>query len=164
MKSIAIIAAIGKDRGLGFEGRLLWSIPDDLRHFKEITSGHPVIMGRKTWESIPLKYRPLPGRANIVITRQADYEARGATVMESLEAALTATTRALGADAVFIIGGGGLYAEALPVVDRLYLTLVDATAEADIFFPAYEKEFTKVISEKSGTGDPPHRFVTLERA
>lgn len=159
---ISIIAAIGEKRELGLHGKLLWHIPDDLQRFKRLTMGHPVIMGRKTWESLPEKFRPLPGRTNIVVTRQAGYEATGATVADSLETARTATTRAEGAGEIFVIGGGELYAAALPYVNRLYLTLVDATAEADTFFPLYEQEF-KIVSDEAGTGEPSHRFLTLER-
>ena len=157
-----IIAAIGKNRELGLHGKLLWHIPEDMRRFKEVTTGHPVIMGRKTWESLPERFRPLPGRTNIVVTRQAGYEAAGATVADSLETARAAAARAAGADEVFVIGGGELYAAALPYASRLYLTLVDDTAEADTFFPLYEQEF-KIISNENGAGDPPHRFQILGR-
>lgn len=157
-----IIAAIGKNRELGLRGKLLWHIPDDLQRFKRLTMGHPVIMGRKTWESLPEKFRPLPGRTNIVVTRQAGYEVAGALVADSLDAARAAAARAEGADETFIIGGGKLYAAALPRANRLYLTSVDATAEADTFFPSYESEF-KVVSNEIGAGEPPHRFVVLEK-
>ena len=159
---ISLIAAIGKERELGFGGKLLWYIPDDMRRFKEITTGHPVIMGRKTWESLPERFRPLPGRTNIVVTRQADYKAAGAIVADSLGAARAVAARAEGANEIFVIGGGELYVLALPFADRLYLTLVDDIAEADTFFPSYERDF-KIISDKAGTGEPPHRFLTLDR-
>ena len=161
-KSLSIIAAVGKERELGLRGQLLWSIPDDMQHFKAVTAGHPVIMGRKTWESLPERFRPLPGRTNIVVTRQAAYAAEGAIIASSLEEARAAAARAPGADEIFVIGGGELYREALPVADRLYLTLVDATAEADTLFPAYETDF-KIISDELGEGAPPHRFATFVR-
>src|SRR3989344_8265108 len=101
---ISLIAAIGKNRELGKGGRLLWHIPEDMRRFKALTLGHPVIMGRKTWESLPQMFRPLPGRTNIVVTRQTGYEASGAIVADSLEAARAAAARAPGADEVFVIG------------------------------------------------------------
>ena len=104
-----IIAAIGKNRELGLHGKLLWHIPEDMRRFKEVTTGHPVIMGRKTWESLPQMYRPLPGRTNIVVTRQVGYKATGAIVADSLKAARIAAARAGGADEIFVIGGGELY-------------------------------------------------------
>ncbi|NCO62164.1 dihydrofolate reductase [Candidatus Kaiserbacteria bacterium] len=157
-----IIAAIGKNSELGRGGKLLWHIPDDMRRFKALTTGHPVIMGRKTWESLPKKFRPLPGRTNIVVTRQKNYKAEGAMIINSFEAARAAAARVDGADEVFIIGGGELYREALPYADRLYLTLVNDTAEADIFSPLYEPEF-KIILDEADAGEPPHRFLTLER-
>ncbi|PIR83109.1 diacylglycerol kinase [Candidatus Kaiserbacteria bacterium CG10_big_fil_rev_8_21_14_0_10_56_12] len=160
---ISIIAAIGQNRALGLQGKLLWHVPDDMRRFKELTTGHPVILGRKTWESIPEKFRPLPGRTNIVVTRQADYQAPGALVVDSLESARASAARTSGAEEIFVIGGAQVYAEALPLADRLYLTLVDDPAVGDVHFPSYEQEFTKVITEEPGTGDPPHRFITLER-
>ena len=155
--------------------------------------GHPVVMGRRTWESIPEKFRPLPGRTTIVVTRESSYQAVGATVVTSLDAALAAAASAVGSaptlsvgvptsptfsvgvptsssvgtdvgNEIFIVGGGQLYTEALSRADRLYLTLIDDDAEGDTFFPEYEKDFPKVIS------DEPHelnalkyRFVTLER-
>ena len=159
---LSLIAAIGKNRELGKDGQLLWHLPDDMRRFKELTVGHPVIMGRKTWKSLPERFRPLPGRTNIVVTRQVGYEARGATVAGSLEGARAVAAHAPGFDEIFVIGGGELYAAALPYANRLYLTLVDDEADADTFFPPYEQDF-KIISDEVGTGDPPHRFLTLER-
>ncbi len=164
LSRISLIAAIGKNRELGLGDKLLWRLPEDMRRFKEITTAHPVIMGRKTWESIPQMYRPLPDRTNIVVTHQAGYVANGAVVVASLEEARAAAARALGADEVFIIGGGEIYKEALPFTDRLYLTIVDAVTEADTFFPAYEKDFTKIISDESGESNGlKYRWVTLER-
>lgn len=160
MSHISVIAAIGKDRELGFQGELLWHLPDDMKRFKELTVGHPVIMGRKTWESLPERFRPLPGRTNIVVTRQAGYTADGAVVVDGLSDAFLAATDAPGSDETFIIGGGELYAAALPYATRLYLTIVDANAEADTYFPPYE-DF-KVISDEIGVGDPPHHFLMLE--
>jgi len=159
---LSLIAAIGKGRELGFQGNLLWRLPEDLKRFKELTDGHPVIMGRKTWESLPGRFRPLPGRTNVVVTRQTDYEAPGAVVVDSLEDARAAAARAPGADEVFIIGGGEIYSAALPFANRLYLTLVDASAPADAFFPPYEEDF-KITAETAGEGEPSHRFLTLER-
>lgn len=159
---LSIIAAIGKNRELGKDGQLLWHLPDDMRRFKELTMGHPVIMGRKTWESLPEKFRPLPGRTNIVVTRQASFEATGATVVDGLSDAFLAAADAPGSDETFIIGGGEIYTAALPYATRLYLTLVDDAPEADTFFPEYEQEF-KIISDEPGAEEPPHRFLTLER-
>lgn len=160
---ISFIAALGsQNRELGKDGQLLWHLPDDMRRFKELTTGHPVIMGRKTWESIPEKFRPLSGRKNIIVTRQSGYEATGATVVDGLSDAFLAATDATGSDETFVIGGGELYAAALPYATHLYLTLVDATAEADTFFPPYEQDF-QIISQEDADGEPAHRFLTLER-
>ena len=159
---ISLIAALGKNRELGRGGQLLWRLPDDMRRFKELTSGHPVIMGRKTWESLPLKFRPLPGRTNIVVTRQAGYQAEGAVAVDGLSDAFLAAADAPGNDETFIIGGGELYAAALPYATRLYLTLVDDAAEADTYFPAYEQEFN-IVADETGEENPPHRFLMLER-
>lgn len=160
---ISLIAAIGQNRELGRGGELLWRLKDDMQRFKETTMGHPVIMGRKTWESIPEKFRPLPGRINIVVTRQNGYRAEGALVVNGLSDAFLAAETAPGSSETFVIGGGELYAAALPYATRLYLTLVDASApDADTFFPAYETDFS-LIETKLGEGDPPHHFQILER-
>jgi dihydrofolate reductase len=162
---ISLIAAIGSNRELGKDGELIWRIPEDMKRFKDLTMGHPVIMGRKTWESLPEKYRPLPGRTNIVVTRQAGYVAEGAAVVDGLSDAFLVAADAEGANETFIIGGGEIYASALPYATRLYLTLVDASAEADAFFPEYENEFTKIISDDSHEWDGLlYRWVTLERS
>ncbi len=176
---IGIIAAISKEkRALGKGNQLLWHIPEDLKRFKEITSGHPVIMGRKTWESLPSKFRPLAGRTNIVITRNKEYGATGANVVDSIEGALAAarlpapdralraggqTGKASGGEEIFIIGGAEIYKLALPFTDRLYLTIVDEEKEADVFFPDYS-QFKKEISRECNTeNDPAFCFVVLEK-
>ncbi|HVX90227.1 MAG TPA: dihydrofolate reductase [Candidatus Paceibacterota bacterium] len=143
---ISAVAAISaKDRGLGVKGDLLWKIPEDLKRFRDITRGHPVVMGRKTWESLPENVRPLPGRVNFVVTRDAQYEAKGATVVTNIDTALEAARLAPGGEEVFVIGGGEIYTAALPHTDRLYLTLIASEKPADAFFPEYEKEFTKEV-------------------
>src|SRR5262245_57390493 len=135
MHRISMIAAIGANtRALGKDGDLLFKIPEDLKRFRTLTKGHPVIMGRKTWESLPEAVRPLPGRANFVITRQLNYEAPGALVVDSIEEAIASAKIVGGNDEMFIIGGGELYTLGLPLADRLYLTLVDDDAEGDVFF------------------------------
>ncbi len=128
----AIIVALGRNNEIGCENRLIWPIREDLRHFKQTTLGHPVIMGRKTWESLPK--RPLPGRMNIVVTRQTDYRAEGALTAASLPEALALLPD--DSDYPFIIGGGSLYAEALPSASRLFLTRIeDEAPQADTWFP-----------------------------
>lgn len=160
---ISQIAAIDRARGLGNSGDLIYKIPDDLKRFREMTSGHPVIMGRKTWESLPDAVRPMPGRTNIVVTRQADYPADGASVATSVEAALAMVEAAPGSQEIYVIGGGDLYTAALPYTDRLYLTLVDDERPADTFFPDYSA-FTRVIQDESHEQDGIRfRYLTLEK-
>lgn len=164
MHRINLIAAIGaKTRALGKNGDLLYKIPDDLARFRRITKGHPVVMGRKTWESLPETFRPLPERANIVITRQEGYEAPGAAVVPSIEKALEIARDSAKSEEVFIIGGGEVYTLALPFADRLYLTLVEDDAEGDVFFPEYP-HFTKEIErEHYPEESPAYSYITLER-
>src|SRR5688572_3922888 len=111
---ISIIVAHSKNMVIGKANDLIWEIPDDHLRFKKITMGHPVVMGRKTWESIPEKFRPLPGRTNFVITRDGLYSAPGAIVVTSLQEALTQASTASGSEEIFIVGGGEIYKEALP--------------------------------------------------
>ncbi|MEX0930644.1 MAG: dihydrofolate reductase [Candidatus Paceibacterota bacterium] len=139
------VAALGKrTRAIGKKNRLLWHIPDDLKHFKEITTGYPVIMGRKTFESIrSMLGTPLPGRRNIVITRQDKYNEAGVWVASSINEALTLAE----SDRVFIIGGQQIYEQALPLIDCLHLTLIDSDEEGDTWFPPYEHLFTNEIGQ-----------------
>jgi dihydrofolate reductase len=161
---ISIIVALGQGREIGLGNALLWHIPEDMKRFKELSVGHPVIMGRKTWESLPEKFRPLSERTNIIVTRQTGYEAPGAIVVNSLEDALREARGALGAEEIILMGGAQLYAEALPLVQRLYLTLIDDTKEADAYFPEYESEFPKKVSGDSREWNGlTYRWVTLER-
>lgn len=158
---ISAIAAISKDRGIGFENHLLFHIPGELPRFKRITMGHPVIVGRKTKESIG---RPLPGRTNIVISRSLNISpAEPYIFVTSLKEALEQAKKTEGSDEIFILGGGQIFQEALPQIDRLYLTVIDAKVPADTFFPDYS-EFTKVI-EKQEKSDwkYPYTFLTLQR-
>jgi len=137
MTTLALIAALDRQRAIGRGGELLWREREDLAHLRRTTMGWPVIMGRKTWDSLPARFRPLPGRRNIVVTRNAAWHSEGAERAASLDAAL-----ALAADApkAFVIGGGELYALALPRADELLLTEVDAEFDgADTFFPAFDR-------------------------
>ena len=151
---ISLIAAIGKNRELGKKGELVFHIPEDMRYFKEMTMGHKVLMGRKTWDSLP---RKLQGRENIVVSRNA---VSGADVAvhdlgEFLEA------NAATDEEIFVIGGGMVYFEALPYAKRLYLTEVDAeVSEADTFFPEFDKnQYSKEIIEEGKTDDLAYTFV-----
>jgi dihydrofolate reductase len=127
---VAIVVARANGGVIGRDGDLPWHLPSDMRHFKELTTGHAVIMGRRTWESIPERFRPLPGRRNIVLTRRAGYEAPGAEVLADLPSAIAACD----GDA-FVIGGGQVYGEALPLASRAIVTEIEADVDGDAFFP-----------------------------
>jgi dihydrofolate reductase len=149
-RSLSIIVALGRDNTIGRSGNLIWRISDDLKRFKRLTMGHPIIMGRKTWESLP---KALPGRRNIVISRQNGYHAEGGEVYTSLEEAIAATSAD---EEPFIIGGAQIYALALPLASKLYLTCIDDTcADADAAFPHIDlNEWTLTeASEWATTGD-----------
>ena len=137
---ISMISSMGKNRELGRKNDLIWHIPKDMKFFKNTTMGHTVVMGRKTFESLP---KALPGRKNIVISSNAEYQAQGATVVTSVEEALQIADN----EEVFVIGGGKIYAEFLPYADKLYLTEIDAECEdADTYFPHFNKsEYIKEI-------------------
>ena len=158
---LTLIAAVAKNGVIGKDNRLPWHLPADLRHFKALTTGHAVIMGRKTWESLPEKFRPLPGRQNIVVTRNATYAASGATVAGSLPDAVAA---AAGEEA-FVIGGAELYQVALPLADRLQLTEIDAEFDGDTWFPARDlRQWREVTRDmhRDETG-PGYAFVRYDR-
>jgi dihydrofolate reductase len=164
MTTLALIAALDRQRALGRGGGLLWQDSDDQKHFRRVTMGCPVIMGRKTWDSLPARFRPLPGRRNLVITRNAQWQAPGAERAASLEAAL-----ALVADATkaFVIGGGELYAQALARADELVLTEIDAAFDgADTFFPAFDRRaFVETAREPRTAADGTrYAFVSYRRA
>jgi len=157
---ISIIAAVGKNRELGKENKLIWRVSADLRRVKELTTGHPIIMGRKTYESIG---RPLPNRTNIIITRDQEYKADGCVIVTSFEDAIE-EAGAIENEEMFVFGGAEIYKIALSHTDRLYLTKINATdSEADSFFPEYS-EFTKIIDSETGVQDElTYEWLTLER-
>ena len=150
--TVALIAAIDRHRAIGRGGGLLWHERDDQARFRAVTMGCPVIMGRKTWDSLPPKFQPLPGRRNVVLTRDVAWRAGGAESAPSLAAALALTAEAT---KVFVIGGGELYALALPRADELFLTEIDAEfGGADAHFPPFDKSaFTAVAREARATAD-----------
>jgi len=159
---VSLVAAVARDGVIGLEGRLPWRIPEDMRRFRELTIGHPVVMGRRTWESLPERFRPLPGRRNIVVTRNTAWHGVGAGRAKSLHDALRQLD---GAAKVFVIGGGELYAEALPLADELLLTEIDAELEGDTYFPTWERAMFEETSRehhmsKSGI---PFAFVEYVR-
>ncbi len=157
---ISIIAAIGENRELGKDNKLLWQIAEDLKRFKQITAGHPVIMGRKTYESIG---RPLPKRVNIVITRDRSYKPVGCTVAHSLDEAL-AVAQKIDPVEIFVIGGGEIYKQALDQADKLYLTLVKGTYEADAYFPEYTAFDREILREEHFSDRYTFTYVILERS
>ena len=175
MSKIAAVVAIGRNREIGKDGKLLWRIPDDLKRFKQLTVGHPIILGRKTFESIVGHIAgALPERTNIVITRDPDYQQGlteraldGVLVAYSLEEAIAAAQKEYGAEEIHIGGGAEIYSQALPQIDKLYLTLIDDAAEvggADAFFPEYETEFTKKVFEEAREWNGlKYTWVDLER-
>ena len=155
---LSLIVAASRNGVIGAGGKLPWRLPADLKRFKAITLGHPILMGRKTFESIG---KPLPGRTNIVITRQRGLEACGATVAHSLEEALQICE---GQDEVFVIGGAEIYKQALPLADRIYLTHIDQDFEGDAFFPKLDPAAWKETArEEFPAESPPHSFLTYER-
>lgn len=162
---VAITVAMAKSsRAIGRNGKLLWHIPDDLKRFKELTLGCPVVMGRKTFESIiAILGKPLPGRTNIVVTRQADYSYDGAMVVASLEAGLYAAALENPRE-IHIGGGADIYTQALPYVDRLYVTYVDDTPEADTFFPDFLDEYSETEKHEPREHNGIHyQWVDFER-
>jgi dihydrofolate reductase len=153
---VAIIAAMAENRVIGRDGTIPWDIPADRSRFRELTLGHPVIMGRRTFETIG---RPLPGRTNIILTRQPGYRPAGCLVAPTLQEALAACA---GADEVFVCGGEEVYRLALPLADRIYLTIVHREYAGDTFFPPIPSDF--VLTERQETGgDPPCTFVLYQR-
>ena len=160
---ISFYVAVSRNDVIGKENGLPWYLPSDLRRFKEITMGHPIVMGRKTHESIG---RALPGRENIVITHDQKYKAEGCVVAHSLEEALDQAKNSEGGEEIFIIGGSTIYEQALPKTDKLYLTKVDANIDGDIFFHFNESEWKQTFSEhhpKDEKNQYDYDFVVLTR-
>ncbi|AWG25142.1 dihydrofolate reductase [Flavobacterium kingsejongi] len=147
---ITMIAAAGENNELGKNNEMIWHLPDDFKRFKSITTGHHIIMGRKTFESFP---KPLPNRVHIVITRQENYTKEGCIVVKSMEEALQIAPKN---EEVFIIGGGEIYTLGLPYADKIYLTRVHGTFEADAFFPAINLDQWKISSSEYHPKDEKH--------
>lgn len=161
MPDISLIAAMAHNRVIGKDNQMPWHMPADLKHFKATTLGKPVIMGRKTFESIG---RALPGRQNIVVTRDASFEALGCDIAHSLEAAVSL---AGDVDEIIIMGGGQLYQAALPMANRMYLTFIDLSTEGDAHFPAWDSEEWVIVDRETHSHDDKnpydYSFVKLER-
>nr|WP_157360141.1 dihydrofolate reductase [Caldimonas brevitalea] len=159
MPELSIIAAVARNGVIGRDNTLIWHLPEDLQHFKRVTLGCPVLMGRKTFESIG---RPLPGRRNVVLTRDIHWTAPGIEEAPSLQAALELLKHAT---KVFVIGGAHVYAEALPLVDELILTEIDADFEGDTYFPAWDRHAFDEVSRESHRSSEgwKYDFVTYRR-
>lgn len=164
---LAIIVAQAENRVIGTNNKLPWRLPEDLRYFKQVTMSKPIIMGRKTYESIG---RPLPGRTNIVISRQSDFAPDGVRVVTSLEAAMELAESICvidGAEEVMVIGGAQIYEQALTIADRLYLTQVHASVEGDAWFPAIADEQWREVGREDFTAKEPnpydYSFIVLDR-
>ena len=151
--TLSLVVAASSNNVIGSEGRLPWHLPDDLGHFKRLTTGKPVIMGRRTFESIG---RPLPGRRNIVMTRRADYIAQACEVVSSVHEALELVH---GADEVMIIGGGQVYRDFLPYADRIYLTRVRADVEGDTYFPEIDETGWQLVTSEHHAADNRHAYA-----
>ncbi|MCU0967509.1 MAG: dihydrofolate reductase [Rubrivivax sp.] len=151
---IVIVAAMARGRVIGRGNALPWHLPEDLRHFRDLTRGHAVLMGRRTWESLPAAVRPLPGRRNLVLTREGRWQAAGAEVVRDMDEALARC----GPGPLFVIGGAEVYALALPRADRLELTEIDAEIDGDAYFPPLPGDFVETARE-SHRATPPNDFA-----
>lgn len=158
---LSIITAMAANRVIGVENRLPWNLPEDLQHFKALTMGHHIVMGRKTYDSIG---KPLPGRTTIIVTRNMDYAVPGCIAVNSIDAALTVSH---GDSEVFFVGGAELYAQALPIADRIYLTEIKRDFPGDAHFPQFDLAQWHETSrdKRSTTGSEPYEyhFVVYDR-
>ena len=158
---LSLIAAMDNNRLIGCDNDLPWHLPADLQHFKSVTMSKPILMGRKTYDSIG---RPLPGRQNIVLTRLSDVQIEGVTVVNSIEDAMKA---AKNVEEVMVIGGSSIYELVLPKADRMYLSFVDGEFEGDAWFPEFDEAEWEIIDEKVQAADEKNahvcRFVTYQR-
>ena len=161
---LSLVAAVSDNNVIGKDGTLPWRLPDDLKHFHDLTVGHPVIMGRKTYESIPEEHRPLPDRTNIILTRQ-DIDVPGCVVVHSFEEALRMSDGRM--EEIFVIGGAEVYRQALPLAQRIYLTRVHANVDGDAFFPDVSWDEWREVSREEHAADARHvypfTFLTYER-
>lgn len=159
---VSIVVAMGENNEIGFGNELLWHLPEDLKHFKKLTSGHPIIMGRKTYESIG---KPLPNRTNIVVSRKSDWFEEGVLIVGSLKEAMKFAKKI--DEDYFIIGGGSIYKQTIDLVDCLEVTLVKAHLEADTFFPKIDEKIWQKVAEDCHEADEKNQynycFQTFER-
>ena len=159
---VSLLAAVARGGVIGRDNAIPWRIPEDARRFRALTMGHAVVMGRRTWDSLPDRFRPLPGRRNVVVTRNPDWHADGVERAASLDDALRLLDSA---PEVFVIGGGELYAEALPLADALLLTEIEADVEGDTYFPSWDRAAFREKSREQHVSETglPFSFVTYKR-
>ena len=162
MSKLCLIAAVARNQAIGRDNQLLWHEPIDQQHFRRTTMGCPVIMGRKTWDSLPARFRPLPGRRNVVLSRNPNWTAPGAELAADLPDALQ---RLAGAERVFVIGGAELYRQSIAHADELVLTEIDADLDGDSFFPPWDRaDFTEIArAPQVGADGTRFAFVTYRR-
>lgn len=160
--ALALIAAVARNRAIGKDNQLLWQEPADQKFFRRTTLGHAVLMGRKTWDSLPARYRPLPGRRNLVMTRDPQWQADGAEAVGSIEAAIALLA---GADKAYVIGGAEVFAKALPLADELVLTEIEDDLLGDVFFPEWDRKMFLERSREPGVANDgtEYAFVTYAR-
>jgi len=162
--TLSLIAAVARNGTIGKNNELLFRLPEDLQHLKRTTIGYPVIMGRKTWDSLPARFRPLPGRTNIVVTRNPQWQAGGAEAAPSLDAALACVQTA---PKVFVIGGAELYRQAIARADELLLTEIERDFDGDTHFPAWDRSLFREVNRERHHAGPPNdfdfAFVTYQR-
>lgn len=156
--NISLISALANNRVIGKDNDLPWRLPDDMKYFMQTTSGHHVVMGRKNYDSLPEKFKPLPNRTNIVVTRQMNFKAHGCMVVHSIKQAIE-LAKSNHETELFIIGGAQIYKETLPLANYLYLTEIDAIILGDTHFPDFNKNDWTEISRKSHSADEKHRFA-----
>jgi dihydrofolate reductase len=156
--NVSAIAAVSKNMVIGKDNDLPWRLPDDMKFFMETTKGHHVVMGRKNYDSLKDKFKPLPNRTNIVITRQKDFNAPGCIVLNDIDKAVD-LAKAAGENECFIIGGAEIYKLAMPRTNRLYLTEIDAEIEGDTFFPKVDKNEWKEVFRKHHSKDEKHKYA-----
>lgn len=155
---ISLIAALSKNRVIGKDNDLPWRLPDDMKYFMQTTSGHHVIMGRKNYDSLPEKFKPLPNRTNIIVTRQKDFKAKDCLVVNSIEEGVAIANTNMETE-LFIIGGAQIYAQALPLAHYLYLTEIKAEIPGDTLFPEIDKRHWLEISRKPHPVDERHHYA-----
>lgn len=154
---VSLIAALTKNRVIGKNNDLPWHLPDDMKYFMQTTKGHHAIMGRKNYDSIPEKFKPLPNRTNIVVTHQPSFKAPGCIVVNSLERGLE-IARSNGEREAFVIGGAEIYRLSIPFADRLYLTEINAVIDGDTFFPDVDHKLWREVSRKGHPADERHPY------